>query len=79
MSDLEEEYQLDYFEENGFHRMECTECGAAFWTREESRTTCGEPPCDTYTFIDNPGFDEELTLEETRERFLSFFEERDHE
>ncbi|PSQ37843.1 alanine--tRNA ligase, partial [Halobacteriales archaeon SW_10_66_29] len=79
MSDLEEEYQLDYFEENGFHRMECTECGAAFWTREESRTTCGEPPCDTYEFIDNPGFDEELTLEETRERFLSFFEERDHE
>jgi alanyl-tRNA synthetase len=79
MSDLEEEYQLDYFEENGFHRMECTECGAAFWTREESRTTCGEPPCDTYEFIDNPGFDEELTLEETRERFLSFFEEHGHE
>ena len=59
MSDLEEEYRLHYFEENGFHRMECVECGAAFWTREESRTTCGEPPCDTYTFIDNPGFDKE--------------------
>ena len=79
MSDLEEEYRLDYFRENGFHRMECPECGVGFWTREESRRTCGEPPCDTYTFIDNPGFDEEFTLEEMREQFLSFFEERDHE
>ena len=79
MSDLEAEYQLDYFEENGFHRMECGECGAAFWTRDGSRTTCGEPPCDTYEFIDSPGFDEERTLEEMREAFLSFFEERGHE
>jgi alanyl-tRNA synthetase len=79
MSDLEEEYQLDYFAENGFTRKECAECGAAFWTRDESRITCGEPPCDTYGFIDNPGFDEEYTVEEMREAFLSFFEEHDHE
>jgi len=79
MSDLEEEYRLDYFLENGFQRMECVECGANFWTREESRETCGEPPCEPYQFIDNPGFDEEHTLEEMREAFLSFFEERGHE
>jgi len=79
MSDLEAEYQIDYFEENGFHRMECRECGDAFWTLDESRSTCGEPPCDTYRFIDDPGFDEEFTLTEMREQFLSFFEERGHE
>jgi len=78
MSDLESEYQLDYFEEEGFHRLECTECGAAFWTLDESRSTCGEPPCETYSFIGNPGFDEEFTLEEMREQFLSFFEEHGH-
>ena len=79
MSNLEEEYRLDYFEEHGFHRKQCEKCGAHFWTRDESRTTCGEPPCEQYDFIDNPGFDEAYTLEEMREEFLSFFEERGHE
>ena len=79
MSELEEEYRLDYFEENGFHRMECPECGDAFWTRDGDRETCGEPPCDSYGFIDDPGFDEPHTLAEMREAFLSFFEQQDHE
>jgi alanyl-tRNA synthetase len=78
MSDLEEEYELAYFEENGFHRLECSECGARFWTRDEARDTCGEPPCDTYGFIDDPGFAEEYTLAEMREAYLSFFEEHGH-
>ena len=79
MSELEDEYRLDYFEENGFHRMECSECGDAFWTRDGDRETCGEPPCDSYGFIDDPGFDEPHTLAEMREAFLSFFEQQDHE
>jgi alanyl-tRNA synthetase len=79
MSDLESEYRLDYFEEHGFHRLDCAECGAAFWTRDGERETCGEPPCETYSFIDNPGFADEYSLAEMREAFLSFFEERDHE
>ena len=79
MSDLEEEYRLDYFAEHGFERRTCRECGDHFWTRDEGRETCGEPPCDQYSFIDDPGFAEELTLAEVREAFLSFFEERGHE
>ncbi|WP_327050481.1 alanine--tRNA ligase [Halomicrococcus gelatinilyticus] len=79
MSELEEEYRLDYFEDNDFVRKECSECGAHFWTRDHDRVTCGEPPCEEYGFIDNPGFDEELSLSEMRETFLSFFEEHDHE
>ncbi|WP_255151592.1 alanine--tRNA ligase [Halorarius halobius] len=79
MSDLESEYQLEYFHENGFTRQECSECGAAFWSRDAERETCGEPPCEEYGFIDDPGFDEEHTLEEMREAFLSFFEEHGHE
>ncbi|WP_227375232.1 alanine--tRNA ligase [Haladaptatus halobius] len=79
MSELEEEYRLDYFEENDFVRKECSECGAHFWTRDHDRTTCGEPPCEEYGFIDNPSLDEEYSLSEMREAFLSFFEEHGHE
>ncbi|WP_101295227.1 alanine--tRNA ligase [Halegenticoccus soli] len=78
MSELESEYRLEYFEENDFVRKECSECGAHFWTRDHDRTTCGEPPCEEYSFIDNPGFDDEYTMEEMRETFLSFFEEHGH-
>ncbi|WP_318567785.1 alanine--tRNA ligase [Salinigranum marinum] len=79
MSELEEEYRLDYFEEEGFYRRQCPVTGVYFWTRDPDRETCGEPPADDYSFIDNPGFDREYTLEEMREVFLSFFEERGHE
>jgi len=78
MSDLDEAYQLDYFDEAGFRRQECVSCGAKFWSRTD-QDTCGEPPCAEYDFIDNPGFDEAYSLTEMREAFLSFFEERDHE
>jgi alanyl-tRNA synthetase len=79
MSDLDEEYQLDYFHENGFERTECSSCGDHFWSRDADRETCGEPPCENYGFIDDPGFDESYTLEEMREAFLSFFEGHGHE
>ena len=79
MSDLESEYRLEYFEENGFQRTTCSECGAHFWTRDADREICGEPPCGEYGFIGDPGFDQTYTLEDMREAFLSFFEARGHE
>jgi alanyl-tRNA synthetase len=79
MSDLTAEYELDYFRENGFTRSECVSCGVHFWSRDGAQETCGEPPCETYEFIGNPGFDDAYTLEEMREAFLSFFEEHGHE
>ena len=79
MSELAEEYQLEYFHEEGFERRECPSCGAHFWTRDPDRELCGEPPCADYEFIDDPGFDEEYSLSGMREAFLSFFEEHDHE
>ncbi|OYR73982.1 alanine--tRNA ligase [Halorubrum ezzemoulense] len=79
MSDLEAEYRLDYFEEEGFERKECPSCGAHFWTRDGDRDLCGEPPCEDYSFIDDPGFPEAHSLSEMREAFLSFFEDNGHE
>jgi len=79
MSDLDEEYQIEYFHEEGFDRKECPSCGAHFWTRDPDRELCGEPPCAEYEFIDSPGFDDAYSLEEMREAFLSFFEDNGHE
>jgi alanyl-tRNA synthetase len=79
MSDLDEEYRLDYFREEGFVRRECPSCGDHFWTRDADREQCGEPPCAEYEFIDDPGFDDAYSLEEMREAYLSFFEDHGHE
>ncbi len=72
-----EEYELDYFKENDFIRKSCEKCGSHFWTRLSGRTTCGDAPCDSYSFIGSPLFNER-SPEEIRELFLSFFEHRSH-
>ncbi|MEZ5334894.1 MAG: alanine--tRNA ligase [Methanolobus sp.] len=75
---LEDEYQLDFFSENGFVRKQCSKCGKYFWTRDTERVTCGDAPCDPYSFIGNPVFKKKFELSEMREYYLNFFEERDH-
>jgi len=76
---FEQEYELEYFRQNGFVRRICPKCGKAFWTRDKERTTCGDAPCEPYSFIDKPVFKRRLTLAQMREYYLSFFEERGHE
>ena len=75
---IPDEYNLKFFAENGFRRVTCERCGGHFWTRDFSRTTCGDPPCDPYTFIGQPTFSREWDLTSMREHYLSFFEERGH-
>jgi alanyl-tRNA synthetase len=75
---LEQEYQIEFFEERGFQRKECPECGTFYWTLDPDREVCGDPPCVEYQFIGDPLTDGEHTLEEMRERFLAFLEERGH-
>jgi alanyl-tRNA synthetase (EC 6.1.1.7) len=75
---LEDEYQLDFFSENGFVRKQCSKCGSHFWTRDLERATCGDAPCDPYSFIGNPVFKKKFDLAEMREYYLNFFEERGH-
>jgi alanyl-tRNA synthetase len=74
---LENEYQLDYFINNGLVRKVCKKCGAAFWTRDASRDICGDAPCEPYNFIGNPVFHRH-SLDEMREAYLSFFERNGH-
>jgi alanyl-tRNA synthetase len=74
---FEEEYQLEYFKNQGFTRKICKSCGSAFWTRDSSRDNCGDAACEPYTFIGNPVFTPH-TIDEMREAFLSFFEKNGH-
>ena len=74
---LEEEYQLDYFKDQGLTRKICKSCGSAFWTRDSSREVCGDAPCEPYSFIGNPVFTCH-TVDEMREAYLSFFEKNGH-
>ncbi len=75
---LEDEYQLDYFKENGFIRKQCPECGKNFWTRNSESESCGDPPCVSYSFIGAPVFRKEYELSTMREAYLSFFERHGH-
>lgn len=75
---LEDEYQLDFFKNNGFVRKQCQSCGTFFWTRDLDRKTCGDAPCDPYSFIGSPVFSREFDISQMREYYLSFFEARGH-
>src|SRR5512137_1618419 len=74
----EDEYRLDFFVDEGFQRKKCEKCGKFFWTRSAERKTCGDPPCDPYTFIGSPIFKRKHTLDEMREHYLSYFQARGH-
>ncbi|MDO9324336.1 MAG: alanine--tRNA ligase, partial [Methanoregula sp.] len=74
---LEEEYQLNYFKEQGMVRKICKSCGSAFWTRDSAREICGDAPCEPYNFIGEPIF-KTHNLDSMREAYLSFFEKNGH-
>ncbi len=71
-------YEVEIFQEKDFHKKECKKCGRTFWTLDTDRDTCGDTPCDEYTFIDNPPIQKDYTRSEMEKEFLSFFEEKDH-
>ncbi len=73
-----EEEPLKFFLENGYEKKKCPKCGSYFWTIDKDRETCGEAPCDPYSFILNPPTTRKYSLEEMREEFLSFFEKQGH-
>jgi len=74
---MEEEYQLEYFTSHSLTRKLCKVCGTAYWTRDSEKETCGDAPCEPYSFIGKPVF-RPHTIDEMREAFLSFFERHAH-
>ncbi|WP_456472087.1 alanine--tRNA ligase [Methanocaldococcus sp.] len=66
------------FKELGFKRQRCKKCGKYFWSLEE-RETCGDAPCDIYSFIGKPITKKPYTYKEMVEEFINFFKEHNHE
>ncbi len=74
----EKEFAVPFFKELGFARRRCIGCGSHFWTQMPDRATCGDVPCEEYTFIGNSPARKSLSLREARQTFLSFFESKGH-
>ncbi|MEM0482644.1 MAG: alanine--tRNA ligase [Nitrososphaerota archaeon] len=73
----EEHYAIEYFASRGYRRRRCKSCGKYFWTLVE-RETCGEAPCEPYTFIGSPPVSKPYSVPEMRRAFLGFFERKGH-
>jgi len=72
------EYNIEYFRSNKFYRKQCQICKRYFWTQDESKEICGEPPCGEYEFIGNSPMNKSMNLKDMREFYLKFFEENGH-
>jgi alanyl-tRNA synthetase len=75
---MEKEYQLEFFKNYGFERKLCSKCGIPFWTLDPNMDTCNDTPCVEYGFIGQPLMDQKYDLTTMRNRFLKFFEARNH-
>jgi alanyl-tRNA synthetase len=62
----------------GYKKYKCKTCGKEFWSKVD-RDTCGDAPCDEYSFIGNPATENSYNLYEIQEIFLEFFKSRGHE
>lgn len=69
------ELDLEYFAKEGFEKKACSKCGRYYWTLDHGRVTCGDPPCDSYSFIGNSPVDRPYTQDEIRSKFINFFSE----
>ncbi len=75
--DLSKALNIEFLRERGYVRKRCPSCGEHFWTLDPDRETCGESPCEPYSFIGR-GMGRKADLPEVREGFLSFMERNGH-
>ncbi|TMI25865.1 hypothetical protein E6H24_03910 [Candidatus Bathyarchaeota archaeon] len=73
-----EEFAIPFFAERGFTRRKCVSCGSNFWTEKSDQQTCGEAPCQPYTFIGNPPTKRRYNVPEMRIQFMDYFAEKGH-
>lgn len=77
------EVEIPFWKESGHVCKTCIITGSRFWTRDQSRETCGDSTEDPYTFIGEPIIDGFRVLgkelkDAMRERFHDFFEKKGH-
>ncbi|MEZ0346561.1 MAG: alanine--tRNA ligase [Infirmifilum sp.] len=75
---MEDFENLPFFVENGWIKKKCPHCGRIYWTLNPERTTCGDQPCEPYSFIGEKVGVGVASLTEVREKFMRYFQERGH-
>ncbi|MGC9095601.1 MAG: alanine--tRNA ligase [Infirmifilum sp.] len=75
---MEDFENLPFFLENGWIKKKCPYCGRVFWTLNPNRETCGDQPCEPYSFIGEKVGKHVESITEVRSSFIRFFEERGH-
>ncbi len=69
----EGDFNLQFFKDESFERRKCIKCGSYYWSQDRERKTCGDPPCDVYSFIGNAAGTKPMNVNMVRESFLGFF------
>ncbi len=73
-----QEFALPFFADQGFARRNCSKCGSNYWSSNPGQQTCGEVPCQPYTFIGNPPTNRAYNVRDMRIQFLDYYAERGH-
>ena len=72
-SDPSRYYRVSLFDEKGFIRKRCKNCGRYFWTLRSDLDVCPNQPCSDYEFINNPPSDIRPNYTETWKLIEAFF------
>ncbi len=77
-SDSDRYYKVKLFEEQGFVRKPCSECGRFFWTLDSGRDMCPEDADDTYSFIGEPPTTKRFDYTQAWKQVEEFFVKNNH-
>ncbi len=71
-------WKVKLFEDRGFIRKQCKNCGKFFWTLIHDKEICQDQPCQTYEFIGNPPTNKRLSYVDTWKTVENFFVKKGH-
>jgi alanyl-tRNA synthetase len=77
--DPDKYYRVKLFDEEGFVRKKCRNCGKYFWTLNDNRVVCPEKPCQQYEFLGNPPSSRQFNYVEAWKTIENFFQKNGHE
>ena len=77
-SDPDRYYNVKLFQEQGFVRKSCSECGRFFWTLNTDRNQCPDDGPDTYSFIGEPPTTKRFDYTQSWKQIEDFFVKNNH-
>ena len=77
-ADPQRYYNVNLFEDQGFERRSCNECGRFFWTLDSERVKCPDHSDDTYSFIGDPPTSKRFDYTQSWKEVESFFVKNNH-